>query len=247
MSLCDDYPFKRIRPDHEVGYAFMVKALAGFSQILNEFWETLDVEQVWEEVKADYLADIGQYDFQRMNHQLAFVWEYLRLERKDCFTFVTVPNLMDRYYHAIGAQYENYWFMVESPGAVSYGMNVHEYLHSMINSMMDRCYEDHCTKLNAYCSAGKGMPLAKSYSIPQVYAWECLVRALDHRIGGLMSGESSVLEAEQRRIEYLNRDGLFLVQPFYELLDDYEASEMNFEEFLPVMLERLPEYSIDKE
>ena len=243
LSLNDDYPFRRIRANSELGYSFTADRLADFPAILNEFWETLEMDQIWAQVKPDYLAEIHKYDFDRMADQLSFVWTYLRLQRRDQFTFVSVPNLLDSHYHAIGAQYENYWYMVESPGAGSHGLNVHEYLHSIINPLVEANYATCRTKLDRYFQAGKDLPMAKTYRHPVTYAYECLVRALDHRIRVLLEDNPAATTRGQNRVASLTREGSLLVQPFYQLLVEYEDSEMNFEEFLPKMLERLPDYS----
>ena len=243
LSLNNDYPFRRIRPDGELGYPFTGEKLADFPDILNEFWKTLEMEQIWEQVKPDYLADINKYDFERMAKKLSFIWEYLRLQRKDNFTFVTVPNLLDTHFHGIGAKYENYWYIVESPGAHSYDFNVHEYLHSIINSMVEANYDAYQKKLDGYFEAGKNMPMAESYGRPVTYAYESLVRALDHRINIVLEDNPATKATREKRIADLTKGGLLLVGPFYQLLSEYEDSDMNFEQFLPKMLEKLPECS----
>jgi len=177
-----------------------------------------------------------------MNIQLKFIWDYLRMERRDRFVFISVPNLLDKHYQAIGAKYENYWYMVESPGAGSHSLNVHEYLHSIVNSMVQARYNEQSEKLNKYFEAGKDLPLASSYGHPVTYTYECLVRALDIRIRVLLEDTPSITARCEGRVEYLTNNGLTLVQPFYDLLDEYEQSDKNFEHFLPVMLNMLEDY-----
>ncbi|MHC4691286.1 MAG: hypothetical protein ACYS67_01000 [Planctomycetota bacterium] len=242
LSLTADYPFRRIRPDSELGYPFIGWRLAEFPNVLNEFWETLEMENVWAEVKPIYLDDIGKYNFDKMEIQLKFVWDYLRMERSDQFVFISVPNLLEQYFQAIGAQYENYWYMVESPGAGSHSLNIHEYLHSIVNSMVRTRYNRHSEKLNKYYEAGKDLSLAKSYRHPVTYTFECLVRALDMRIQALLEDNPSITSRLEGRAEYLTNNGLTIVQPFYNLLDEYEQSDKNFEQFLPVMVDMLEEY-----
>ena len=242
LSLNDSYPFKRIRPDSELGYPVTARKLAGFPAMLNEFWITLEMDQIWNEVKPEYLKEIKKYDFDKMARQLVFVWDYLKLERNDSFTFVSVPNLLDRYYHAIGAQYENYWYMVESPGAGSRALNVHEYLHSIINPLVESNYPAYLEKLNGYFQAGKNQKLAKNYGHPVTYTSECLVRALDYRIRVLMEDDPATKIRSETRVSYLTKKGLLLVQPFYQLLLEYEQSGMDFEKFLPDMFHLLPDY-----
>ena len=241
LSLKADYPFRRIRPDSELGYPFAGLRLADFPDVLNEFWDTLDMEKVWAEVKPIYLEEIGRYNFDNMESHLEFIWDYLRMERSDRFVFVSVPNLLDKHYHAIGAQYENYWYMVESPGAGSHSLNVHEYLHSIVNPMIEACYKGHSEKLNKYFEAGKDQPLAKSYGHPVTYTYECLIRALTTRLYVLMENNFTPSRGEAK-VKYLTQEGLILVEPFYHLLDEYEESDKDFEQFLPALLNLLGDY-----
>ena len=242
LSLSADYPFRRIRPDSELGYPFLGLRLADLPAILNEFWETLELEKVWAEVKPIYVEEIGKYNFDNMESHLKFTWDYLRMERRDEFAFISVPNLLEQYYQAIGSKYENYWYMVESPGAGSHSLNIHEYLHSIVNPMVRARYNRHSKKLNKYFDAGKDLPLAKSYRHRVTYTFECLVRALDMRIRILLEDNPLTTSRSERRVEYLTKNGLALVEPFYDLLDEYEQSGKSFEQFLSLMLDMLEEY-----
>jgi hypothetical protein len=103
-------------------------------------------------------------------------------------------------------------------------------------------YNRHSEKLNKYFEAGKDLSLAKSYGHPVTYTYECLVRALDIRIRALMEDNPSITSRLEGRVEYLTNNGLTLVQPFYNLLDEYEQSGKDFEQFLPVMLDMIEEY-----
>jgi hypothetical protein len=244
LSLNADHPFRRIRPDSELGYRVTVHRLADFPDVLNTFWETVDLQQIWDQVKPHYLGEIQSYDFGHMAQQLAFVWEYLRLNRTDQFTFVSIPNLLDTHYHAIGARYEDYWYAVESPGAYSHDFNVHEYLHSVINALVEKHYASYQSKLDIYFKAGKDTPIAKTYCSPAGYTSECLVRALDHRIAILMTDNPQTVKHREAIVKKRTQDGLLLTEPFYKLLVDFEQSRFSFEEFLPRMLEKLPEYQL---
>jgi len=242
LSLSSDYPFHRIRPDHELGYWWPSLLLGNFPKILNEFWEIVELEEIWAQVKPDYLTEIANYDFNKMARELAFVWEYFRFERKDHFIFVSVPNLLDSHNFAIGAHYEDYYYAVESPGSHSDGFNTHEYLHSVINALMDKHYASQRKKLNAYFIAGKDMPIAKDYGQPKAYASECLIRALDRRMSLLMYDTPEAAKHIESMIKRVTHEGLLLTEPFYRLLDEFEKSDLTFEEYLPEMLKALPEY-----
>lgn len=242
LSLSTEYPFRRIRPDSELGYGLMARRLADFPAVLNEFWETADLDEIWAEVKPIYINEIRKYDFDWMERELLFVWDYLRMDRRDKFVFVSVPNLINMHYQAIGAKYENYWYMVESPGAGTYSINIHEYLHSIVNPMVEACYKTHSGKLNKYFKAGKDQLFAKNYGHPVTYTYECLVRALTTRLYVLMENNLGPGWGKSK-VRGVTQNGLILVEPFYELLDEYEESNKNFEQFLPAMLDLLPEYS----
>ena len=243
FSFNDDYPFRRIRPNSELQYPHTAKILADLPAMLNEFWETLELEQIWAQVKPDYIDEINKYDFNRMSEKLVFIWEYLRLKRRDSFTFVSVPNLLDQHYVGILAQYENYWYIVESPGAGDRSLNIHEYLHSIVNSLVENNYKSYEKKLDRYFKAGKELPWAKHYQHPVGYASECLVRALDKRIHVVFEDNPESTTRNENRVAELTEKGFILVQPFYQLLVEYEDSEINFEVFVPKLMERLPEYS----
>ena len=242
LSLSAEYPFRRIRPDADLGYAFTAERLREFPEILNDVWVTAKLDQVWEEVRDDYLAELRKYDFQKMEREMAFLWKYLRMERHDTFTIVNVPNLLDRHYHAIGARYENYYYSVEGPGAIGYGLNTHEYLHSIVNSLMESSYGRQQSKLLKYYEAGRSGELSKSYQHPVTFAYECLVHAIDHRLRVLKTDDAVAREAAERTVASLTRGGLLLTQPFYRLLPEYEQSDKPFDQFLPILLEQLPEY-----
>lgn len=242
LSLSTDYPFKRIRSDIEWGYPFVAARLKDFPTILNDFWATVGLDEIWNQVKPGYLEEMRKYDFAKMKRQLAFVWEYLRMDRDDDFVFVSIPSLLDPH-SAMGANYENYWYMVESLQSSSHDFHVHEYLHSIINSMVEACYETHKEKLDTYLEARIGTIFAKSYRTTDTYTYECLVRALTYRISILLEKDPSIIKHYEGRVRYLTDNGLSLVGPFYELLPEFEQSDKSFEEFLPKMLEMLPQYS----
>jgi hypothetical protein len=67
------------------------------------------------------------------------------------------------------------------------------------------------------------------------------VRALDHRLGVLQTNDPT----EKKRIEgqaaWETDKGLVLTQPFYDLLAEFEQSDKPFDQFLPTLLQHLPE------
>ncbi|UCD53018.1 MAG: hypothetical protein JSW27_10335 [Phycisphaerales bacterium] len=242
LSLNADYPFRRIRPDSELGYALTAERLKDFPDILNDFWITAKLDEIWTKVQPDYVAELHKYDLARMERQMTFLWEYLRMPRHDTLTLVNVPNLLETHFHAIGARYEDYYYTVESPGAHSYGLNIHEYLHSVVNPIVQAHAGLVREKVMPYYDAGEGKPIARTYREPVTFTFECMVRALDHRLNALLSGTPEAETRAEARMAQLNEGGLTLALPFYRLLTDFEQSDKPFDEFVPVMLARLPAY-----
>lgn len=242
LSLSTDYPFRRIRPDGEVGYQWAVERLRGFPQVLNDFWRTLNLEKIWSQVKPEHVAEIRKYDRGKMKRQMDFLWRYLRMPRQDTFTLVNVPNLLDRHFHAIGARYENLYYTVESPGSHGYGLNIHEYLHSIVNRLVQANFDAQETKLLKYYEAGKDGPYCKSYQHPVTFTFECLVRALDRRLGVRQTDDPAETKRQEAQVAWETEQGLTLTQPFYSVLAEFEESGRPFDQYLPTLLERLPEY-----
>ncbi len=243
LSLNADYPFRRIRPDDELGYPQTARQLRDFPDVLNNFWVIAELAKVWSEVKPDYIAEIKKYNFETMKHQLSFLWEYLRMKRSDTYILVNIPNLLESHYIGIGARYENYYYSVESPGSHSYALNIHEYLHSIVNPIVKTHYDKYKGKLLDYCKAGKDGWLSKTYQEPTIFTYECLVRALDHRLEVKLEEDPSLKKGYEDRVAFETRNGLTLTQPFYLLLTDFEGSGKSFSEYLPLMLENLPKYT----
>jgi hypothetical protein len=111
LSLSTDYPFRRIRPDAEVGYQWAAKRLPGLPQVLNDFWRTVRLDEIWSQVKPEYIAEIRKYDLEKMQRQMDFLWSYLRMPRQDTLTLVNVPNLLDRHFWR-SALLENFYYTV---------------------------------------------------------------------------------------------------------------------------------------
>jgi len=243
LALIADYPFRRIRPDHELGYPFTAKALRGLPQILNEFWVTVNLGDIWEQVKPDYIAEIRKYDVEKMQRQMTFLWEYLRMTRSNSPIVVQIPDLLDHHLGAMGAGYEQYYYSVENPGNSTYGLNIHEYLHSVVNPLVEANYPRFQAKLDAYYMAGQDAPAVRdSYRQPVTFAFECMVGALNRRIGAKFENAPEWTRLMDGQVAQDTQEGLNLTLPFYRLLAEFEQSDKPFDEYLPVMLANLPEH-----
>lgn len=241
LTLQADYPFQRIRPDRELRFPALAKVLQEFPEVLRDFWITAHLTNVWNEVKGDYLAELKKYDFVAMQRQMDSLWEYLRIPRRDTMTLVNVPNLLDMHYRALNAHYENYYYCVESPGACSYRLNAHDYLHFIVDPLVKAHFRQAREKLLRYYQAGKDGPVSKSYQDPTGFTLECLVRALDHRLRARWAQEPADVERIEKQLAEQTGKGLTLMRPFYELLSEYEGASVSFDAFLPVLFAHLPD------
>jgi hypothetical protein len=241
LSLQADYPFQRIRPDAELGYPATAKLLRDFPEILRDFWITTELTNIWNEVKPEYIAELEKYDLEQMRRRMTFLWAYLRMPRPDALTIIHVPDLLDSHYHAMGAQYEAYYYCVEGPGAQSYSLDFHEYLHSIVNPWIQTNYPGYKNKLRRYYEDGEHRPLSRTYREPVTFTAECLVRALDSRLEVKWADDRATAQGIEGKVAWCTDQGLTLTRPFYELLGEYEAQDASFAGYLPVMLARLPD------
>jgi len=241
LSLNSDYPFKRIRPDKELNYAWTAWMLADFPMILNDFWITARLGQVWSECKPDYLTEVGKYDPDKMVRQMTFIWQYLRMQRADTYIIVHVPNPLNRHATASGARFENYFYSTDGPGS-NVNLNVHEYLHTIVNQIVDKNYARFKTKLDKYYQAGKDASISQPYQELKAYTSECLVHALDYRIYVQQSSNPAIAKFIEAKVNTLTNNGYTLLKPFYESLAEFEKSTLDFEHYFPIMLDKLPEY-----
>ena len=160
------------------------------------------------------------------------------MQRTDTYTIVNIPNPLDQHFRGMAAHYDNYYYSVESPGAASYGLNVHEYLHSIVNPLVSRYHEQFHARLDASFQAGKSGPMAASYQNLEGFTSECLVRALDHRLRVKFENNPSMTRNLEAQVADITRQGLTLTEPFYRLLDVYEANGTTpFEQFLPTLFD----------
>lgn len=243
LMMNPDYPFRQVHPASESQYAEAVAKMSDFPEVLNEFWEVADLDSLWDEVKHEYLAEIDRYDFDEMSRQMATLWEYLRMPRQDDYVMVNIPNLLDAKYTGIGAQFGPYYYQVESSGASSYALNMHEYLHSVVNPLVKQNFSTAETKLRGYFEAGRDGRYAQSYQSPLAMTYESLTRALDYRLRVRLSADPDAAQRAEARIAEITSGGLTPTGPFYYLLEErYENDTVSFEEYVPVLFQAMPPY-----
>jgi hypothetical protein len=242
LSLSTDFPFRRIRPNQELIYKDTAWDLIDFPKVLNDYWATLELETVWEEMRPYYAAEIARYRPDRMAEEMEHLWRYLRMPRRDGWIVIHIPNPLQRHFTASANQFERYFYSIDGPGSSNGGLNVHEYLHTFINGLVRDCYHAHEHKLLRYFAAGMHAPISATVQNPKDWVSECLVFALDNR---LWAQRASSMQNDQEmlaRVKSLTREGFTLLEPLYVALADFEKTSLSFDRYLPILLSRLPEY-----
>ena len=242
LSLSANYPFRPIQPADRLGYPYTAEPLRRLPEILNEFWTLANLEDLWKQVRTDYITEIHRYNVWKMKQQMAFLWEYLRLERQDPFIIVHIPDLLSRHLGAMGAEYEPYFYCVDNPGANDGRLNMHEYLHTIVNPLVEAHYDEFEAKLNPYYSAVQRVPAVAACGDPATFVYECLVAALNRRISIKFENDPTWTRRKEAQVARDTKDGLILAQPFYDGLAEYERTTLSFDQFLPTLLAHLPEY-----
>lgn len=240
LSLSLDYPFRRIRPDKELSYPWTSYVLADFPEILNDFWITAKLDQVWAKCRDEYFAEVKRCDPNETARGITFVWKYMKMQRKDNYIIIRVPNPLERHSTANANTFEHYFYCVEGPGSGGY---IHEYLHTFINDLVKTNYPSYKSKLQKYFEAGKDAEISSSYQESVYWISECLVHALSHRIAVHRATNPTVKPWIEGSVDELTEGGYTVLKPLYTLLAGFEKSDMPFDQYLPIMLEKLPEYS----
>ena len=241
LSLNADYPFHRIRPAREL-YPRIAAVLADFPEVLNDFWVTAELDQVWTDFKPAYLAEVQRYSPERMAQQMGFLWQYLRMTRPDHRIIIQVPNPLQRSATANANRLEKYFYSVDGPNSNGGGLNVHEYLHTVMNDLVKRNYSAAKRKLRPYYNAGKDAQISATLRDPVTWSTECLIHALDHRVAFHQFSDPAIKKSIEARVDELTKSGYTLLKPLYEALLDFEQSGQSFDKYLPLLLANLPDF-----
>ena len=224
-------------------YPDIVSSLNGFNDVLSDFYQQAGIQTLYEETYREVMmAEVRQYDQQRIVSQVAFVYDYLRLDRPTFETFdvVIVPAPFDSYWDANALNYTKQLYIVEGLESNDYGLNTHEYLHMFMDSLIPGDLAGQKSKLNAIFQANRKAPYVKTYQSLHTYVEENLVRALDHRMRSQLDPANQANEEAVLRDEVTN--GLVLEGPFYQALQQFEQNpNQNAQDFFIEMLETVKE------
>lgn len=230
-----------LTPDYPFAPAFPVRnnQLSEFHQTLNEFWRTAKLDAIWEAVKPDYMSELREYQLETLQSGVDAIWAYLRMPRSDTFTFVIVPNPLCQSFTAQAVHREAHYYIVNGP-RTGRGFNRHEYLHSIVDPIVNTSLARQKRKLDEYFRASKGRTVY--YGTVPNFTAECLIHALTPRLAMKRDDSPERRAASEREIDDLMNRGFLLVRPFYELLASFESSLLPFDQFVPRLLDEIPSY-----
>ncbi len=240
LCLTADYPFRRTAAARNLTYPWTRWMLDDLPDILNDFWVTADLTSVWSECLPDYLAEMRRYDPNAVARDVHSLWRYVRMPRRDDSIIVSIPNLLERHATANGNRFPPYFYSVDGPGS---GGLVHEYCHTFVNDLVKANYSAHKKKLKSYFDAGKDAAISASYQDPTYWVAECTVHAICHRLTATQISDAEVRRRIDANADALTRGGYTLLKPLCAGLVDFEADGRPFDQYLPILFKKLPEYT----
>ncbi len=235
--------FNYIIPVAEMKEPDIIVSLNGFNHVLAEFYQQAGIQALFENTYREVMmAEVRAYDQPRILTQVAYVYDYLRLDRSRVETFdvVIVPAPFDSHWDANSLNYKKRLYIVEGPESNDYGLNMHEYLHMLMDNLIPADLAGQKNKLEAIWQANRKAPYVKNYQSLHVYVEENLVRALDHR---MRSRLYPAKQADEERVlldEVTN--GLVLEDNFYQALAQFEQSpSLSMQDIFNEMLKTVKE------
>ena len=127
------------------------------------------MDEVWAAVKPLYIEELGRYDVARMNADLDAIWRIVRMPRRETRVMVSVPNLLDRHYNACSIPCGRWFVSIDGPGSQNYGLNIHEYLHEIVNPLAQDGLAKNGEPLMAYFERWRSHPKTNGYTTPASY------------------------------------------------------------------------------
>jgi hypothetical protein len=206
----------------------------GLDSALRDFHREADVPGLWASVAAEYNAEVARWQplAEDSLHNLA---GYLRLSRFPFQQVVILPNFLDSYYSGYGPQIGGIAYVVAGPTETDRslrGLIEHEIAHSLVGPLVDE-------NLSVVPSAqSERLFSTLKRTMPSGYGtWagaleETLIRAINQR----MINDKAL---RAKMIDQLERDGFLLIRPLTTALEDYEQSDLPFDQYLPSLLETL--------
>lgn len=206
-----------------------VLALEGFSEILSNYYQEQKIGQLWRGLQPVYNREIEKaHDTVA---QIFFVASgYLRqmqsTSSERTFTIILEP-LVGRISNVRSAG-EHYSMVLSGADDIPTDIIRHAFLHFLLDPLPQQYPHVLVAKRPLYEKAAQAPRLAPDLKDDfESYFAECLVRAVELRLGRLSPGERDAA------LERSDSDGYLLVRPLFLGLGKYEASEPSIALYFP--------------
>jgi tetratricopeptide (TPR) repeat protein len=209
-----------------------VLTIAGFGEMLAEFYREAEIEKLWERVQPVYEREIQKVQGPLGDIVLtatSYLREVHRPMRSVSFTVYVEPLVGGK---TNFRSFHNQYSIVLSPGGeVPVEEIRHAYLHFLLDSLAVR-YRAHVASrepLHRYVS--RAARLAPEYRDDfSALLTECLVRAVELRLKRLPAARAA------QALDAAEADGFILVRAFYEGLEKFEKAEPAMSFYFPELV-----------
>ena len=222
-SFCNLPPTFEITDTKIIPYSTTISPIMDFNTILSDFYQKCDIEKLFfQKYRNTLLSLIDRYDEKCIRGDLKKVYSYLRIsdDIHSNFSIAIIPIPFDSHCVGYGSPHERLIYLFESTGASTDGLNIHEYLHFIVNPIVENFngLENTWMAKVFYENRNREWVLT-DYGVLNSFVSENFVRALDYRIAANISGK------ERKIFNLFNAKGLALVEPIYYGLKDYEMNQ----------------------
>lgn len=232
LQHSDPPQFKRLY--RKWGGELSLKWYKGFGKFLRRFYFEADIAQLWERYQETYSKEIGRYRKKSFSIiQKALI--YLRIKKTPFKKIVFIPNLLDKIGAGYGPTVHKKAYIIFGPSKTNINTQLicHEFLHSIINPLVQRC--DRNNKLiqrnKRFLQKAASSFSLKYYDEAEAITSEYIIRAIEGR-----------LVSFNKRSNYIKEQiklGFPFARFFEEQLKEYESNSKIFSEYLPVILENI--------
>ncbi|MFW6015416.1 MAG: hypothetical protein ACOCRK_03200 [bacterium] len=236
LTLGSPPEFNHIVPKEQLDSKSAIFYLNGFNKVLSSFYKECDIEELYFEYLEEGLFDkIDEYDMDNIKEDISDMYSYLRMIDDKSINISIIPNSFDQHWSSYAIIFDKTLYIIDGHKAYNNGLNIHEYLHFIINPMVEKHMEKHRDNFVKVFEDNKDKELVRdNYNSVDAFVWESLIRALEHRIR--IKQEPRLDFSKQE--EYEASAGLVLVPYFSEQLKKYEDNDniSNIDEFINILL-----------
>jgi hypothetical protein len=215
-------------------------SLAGFREILTEFYETCRIEELYNwHRSAGLFGVVEHYDLKIIEERQKFANNFLKGDGgilRD-MTLTIIPMPYESHYKAYSISYGDLSYIIDGPDSSDGFLNWHEYAHFFVTPIVRNTVWAYSAKFRKVLADNISKSyVSGSYERLDTFVAECFVRALDHRLQVMFAPEWA-RSSLKKKLSSVEKDevlnGLALIPYFVAKLDDYEKdSSFEFSYFV---------------